>query len=143
MINWTNLTEQVTPNFTVKDCLWLAHWGRLANENDGLDYDIQSSIVATCMLAEKIRTILNCPMIVTSLYRPPSYSPLVGGTAQDVHTKGIAIDFTTLPRMEIEDAKDIIRPFLTPLNIRMEANTTDWIHLDSAPVGPSGREFNP
>lgn len=141
MIDWTDRKVQITPHFTVHDCLWLNHWNRLANAADGLNDDIIQAILNTLQMAEQIRTLLQCPMIVTSLYRPPAYSPVVGGSAHDVHTKGVAIDFTTFPILSIEDAKNIIRPQMEALDIRMEAGTTDWIHIDRWEVGPSGREF--
>lgn len=141
MIDWTNPACQVTPHFTVKDCLWLPHWNRLANYEDGFDEEMQDVILATCQKNEQIRTLLGVPMTMTSMFRPQKYSPLVGGTEHDVHTKGVASDFTTVPQMSIEDAKSLLRPNLAALGIRMEAGTTDWIHIDTWQVGPSGREF--
>jgi len=141
MIDWKDPKCKVTDHFTVRDCLWLNTWGRLANEDDGLNDEIKCEIIKTCEMAEKIRTSLGVPMIVTSFWRPPAYSKLIGGSETDPHTKGLAIDFTTRPKMLIETAKQIIRSSLYSLSIRMEKGTTDWIHLDRRQVGPSGREF--
>lgn len=144
MIDWTDPGYQVTPHFSVKDCLWLPHWNRLANESDGLNQAIRACLLTTVSWSEQVRASLKMPMQTTSMYRPPAYSalPEVGGTATDVHTKGVAHDFT-VPGMDLEDAKNIIRQILSNLNLRMEKATTDWIHLDSWQVGPSGREFTP
>lgn len=141
MIDWENPSFQVSPHFTVKDCLWLATWGRLANQDDGLDLNMKNRILKTVEMAEDIRKVLGVPMLVTSFFRPKYYSPLVGGTINDVHTKGLAIDFTTEPNLSIEDAKSLLRPKLKELDIRLEKGTTTWIHCDSQTVGPSGREF--
>jgi zinc D-Ala-D-Ala carboxypeptidase len=141
VIDWTDEAVLVTPHFSVKDCLWLAHWGRLADASDGLTDDLFNSLVCTCHFLEQVRALLGCPMIITSMYRPSLYSPIVGGTSSDVHTQGIAADFTTIPWLSINDAKTILRPNLGRLDLRMEANTTDWIHIDNHEIGPSGREF--
>jgi hypothetical protein len=141
MINWTDPDCQVSEHFTVKDCLWLATWGRLATEDDGFDLSMQNTILKTVQMAEDIRAILGVPMSVTSMFRPSGYSPIVGGTAHDVHTRGEAIDFTTEPNLSIEDAKSLLRPKLEELGIRLEKGTTTWCHCDSHAVGPSGREF--
>jgi len=143
MINWTDPKAHVTPNFTVHDCLWLGHWGRLANATDGLTDDLCQKLITTCENAEKIRAILQCPMLISSMYRSPAYSPIVGGSATDVHTQGIAFDFVPDTILSIDAAKELIRPNLDDLNLRMEAGTTNWIHIDSHQVGASGREFIP
>lgn len=143
MIDWSDPSCNVTEHLTVKDCLWLHQCDRLANENDGLTDGIKDELVKTCEMAEKLRTILGVPIIVTSMYRPPAYSKMVGGTETDVHTKGVAIDFTTGKKMFIETAKQVLRPHLASLDIRMEKYTTNWIHVDRRALGPSGREFTP
>ena len=81
-------------------------------------------------------------MRVTSMYRPPSYSPIVGGSATDIHTQAKAIDFVPIG-ISIQDAKQILIPKLHDLNCRLERGTTDWIHADSRLPGPSGRYFTP
>jgi Peptidase M15 len=143
MIKWTDPKCQVTDNFTVHDCLWLGQWGRLANEKDGLSEEICEKLIIACENAEKIRSILSCKMLISSMYRPPQYSPLVGGSSTDVHTQGIAFDFVPNTILSVEAAKELIRPNLDSLNLRMEKGTTTWIHIDSKAPGPSGREFIP
>lgn len=142
-IIWTDPACKVTEHFTVRDCLWLGKWARLANGGDGLTFALKSSLIETCEIAEQIRFAIRCPMTVTSMYRPTSYAPLVGSGPKSPHCFGLAMDFTTEPGMEIEEAKKIIRPLLDELQIRMERGTTTWIHIDRRTPGPSGREFSP
>lgn len=141
-IDWTNPACAVSDHFSVKDCIWLGHLGRLANELDGLDSRLKERLIETCEMAENIRSVLDRPLRVTSMYRPPEYSVSVGGSEHDVHTRGIAIDFYPIG-MEIAEAKKILRPHLASLGIRMERGTDVWIHIDSHEPGPSGREFVP
>lgn len=142
-IIWTDPACKVTEHFTVMDCLWLGKWGRLANGGDGLTFEIKSSIIETCNLGEMIRELLGVPMIVTSLYRPKAYAPLVGSGSRSPHCAGLAMDFTTEPKMTIEKAKSLIRPELDRLDCRMEFGTSTWIHIDRRNPGPSGRYFMP
>ena len=140
-IDWLKPDCKVTDHFEVRDCLWLGKWGRLANGGDGLTFEIKSSLIETCILAEKIREILDCPMIVTSIYRPQSYAHLVGSGPLSAHCFGLAMDF--IPELEIDAAKALIRPHLVAFDCRMEKGTPNWIHIDRRKPGPSGREFNP
>lgn len=142
MIKWDDPNCFVTPHFTVRNCLWLNSWNRMADESDGLNDEIKNNLVATCENAEMIRDLLYCKLRITSMYRPKIYSPIVGGTEHDVHTMGIAFDFIPFS-MSTDVAKDYIRPVLEKFNLRMERDTKNWIHIDSHKVGPSGREFNP
>jgi uncharacterized protein YcbK (DUF882 family) len=71
-----------------------------------------------------------------------AYSPIVGGTSTDVHTKGMAADFH-VNGMTVEAVKEVLAPLLEGLEIRMEQGTPTWIHVDIYPPGPSGRYFKP
>lgn len=141
-IDWTDPNCMVSDHFSVKDCLWLGRLNRLATELDGLTREIKDRLIETCEMAENIRSVLDRPLRVTSMYRPPEYSVSVGGSSHDVHTRGIAIDFFPIS-LDIEEAKTKLRPHLAALGIRMERGTDVWIHIDSHDPGPSGREFVP
>ncbi len=140
VIDWTDEKCLVTPHFSVKDCLWLGQNGRLANTGDGLTDEIIASLIDTCHMGEDIRALLDCPLRVTSMFRPPEYSVKVGGSSHDVHTRGMAMDFVPIG-LHIEIARAIILPRLESFEIRMERGTTNWLHLDHAHPGPSGRYF--
>lgn len=45
------------------------------------------------MFAEQVRSIINCPMIITSGYRCPELNKAIGGSATSQHVKFEAIDF--------------------------------------------------
>lgn len=140
-IDWTDPAAAVTAHFTVKDCLWLGRWNRLANEKDGLTDDIKIELIRNCLKMEEIRTILGCAMNVHSMFRPPEYSVLVGGSMTDVHVKAQAWDYDCLPTLTIEQVRAKLLSKLQLLNIRMEQGTDTWIHNDRRAPGPSGRHF--
>lgn len=132
MLNWEDPNCKVTMHFTVRDCLWLNQWSRLANESDGLTDEHKTNLVTLCNKLEEIRSVLGSPMFVHSMFRPPRYSLLVGGSATDVHTMGIACDFNPVD-FTCDDAKNILLPKLDELNIRLENNGVgaDWVHIDT------------
>ncbi len=136
MIDWTKPGEYVSEHFTVRECLWLPTWHRMATEADGLTDEIKQNIVKLCGILERVRTILGCPLTIHSIYRPPEYSKLVGGTEHDVHTTGQAADMDFGDHMSTDDAKKILLPKLEDLGLRMEDNgpASSWVHLDEHPV---------
>lgn len=143
MVDWNNPASPVSTWFTVRECLFLPHWGRLATEADGVDDAVKNSLFALCQKMDHLREFFKVPIIVHCMYRPPEYSKLVGGTETDVHTKGEAIDFN-VDGILCDDARTLIEPSLEAMVIRMEKNEgAAWIHIDIHGVGPSGRYFNP
>lgn len=142
-INWLDPDFMLTDHFSIGELLWLPKWNRHAQEYDGLTVDVKLELVETAHLAEDVRAILGVPMTITSFFRPKAYASLVGSKPTSPHCLGMAFDFTTIPHMSIEDAKAKLRPNLRAIEARMEKGTTTWIHIDSMPVGPSGREFFP
>lgn len=142
MIDWTNSMNMISQYFSVREALWLPQWGRLATEADGLTDEIKNALIDLSSKMDQIRDLLGYPMHVTSCYRPPSYSVLVGGSATDPHTKGMAMDFTPEPFASCDHVKAILEPQLEKYSLRMERGTINWVHLDMMPVGHA-RYFNP
>lgn len=140
MINWNDETCQVTSHFTVRDCLYLHAWKRLSNiDTEGV---LVQRLIALCQCLEAIRDILQCPMNVHSMFRSEAYNISQNiMPSQDVHSQSLACDFDCLPVYTVEEVKNILRPRLESLGIRMERGTTTWIHIDMRLPGPSGREF--
>lgn len=146
MINWTDPKCNITPNFTVKEALWLPHWNRLANGDDGVTEEVRHNLLSLCNILEELRRdVLVHPIHVHSMFRSEDYNRLILKLElfRDVHTFGKAVDFHTVSTepSDIEAVKTLLRPMLNTYNIRLEGNTTTWIHLDTYRVGPSGREF--
>ena len=143
MSDWMSPTDQVTLHFSVNDCLMLHKWNRLATEKDGADLD---KLTTLCEKLEEVRTLLNCPMNVHSMFRSTAYNLAQGilpPTGLDVHALNLACDFDCGSNLTIQEVKDILEPQLDSLGIRMERGTTTWVHVDLHDVGPSGRYFTP
>lgn len=135
MIDWTDAASQVSTHFTVRECLWLPTWSRLANESDGLNEDIQTQLAALCAKMDQIRDLLGSPMNVHCMYRPPAYNLVIGAPENDVHSLGQAIDFDCNPSISCDQVRANLCTQLDNFDIRMERGTTTWIHLDIHPVG--------
>lgn len=143
MIDWTNPNCEVTEHFTVKDCLFLHSWNRLATEQDGVEFD---KLIILCNKLEEVRSILGCPMNIHCIFRSRQYNieqKILLPTGNDVHAQNLAVDFDCGHILSIQQVKDILEPKLKDLGIRMEKGTTTWIHLDLREPGPSGRYFTP
>lgn len=121
-IDWTNSNDQVSDNFCVQELLWLTQWGRLANpEQDNLTDIIKNNLLTLTTKIEVIRAFFEKPIHVNSTYRPNAYSRLVGGFAGDVHTMGMAMDFT-IESITCDEAKYLMLPMLEQWNVRLEDN---------------------
>lgn len=143
MIDWTDPKDKVSKHFTVKDCLWLAKWNRLAGFDDGLTEELKLVIMSTIAMLECVRGTVDKPVLVHSLFRPKDYAPIVGSKPTSPHCKGAAVDFH-VDGLSIEAAKDLIRPRLEDFGACMERGTKTWIHLDIMPPRKNGgREFFP
>lgn len=137
MPDWTNLLDQVSTYFKVREALFLPSWGRMATASDGLNDEIEANLQALCTKLDVIRDFLACPMNVHCMYRPGPYSVQVGGTATDVHTKGMAVDFDCNSDMTCDQVKELLLPMLEQWGVRMENNGAGagWVHIDIHPVG--------
>jgi len=141
-IDWTDGSCQVTPHFTVNDCLMLHNWNRLATEADGADFD---KLEALCQKLEQIRTLVGQPFNIHCMFRSKEYNleqNILPPTGADVHSMSIAADLDCNPNLTIQEVKDILVPQLEDLGIRLEFGTTSWVHIDLHAPGPSGRYFH-
>ena len=93
--------------------------------------DIVTNLKATAINLENIRSLLSCPMIVTSGYRSKRVNELVGGAINSAHMQGYAADFiaptygTPLEICQIIAANDILFDQL------IEEGT--WVHISFDP----------
>jgi hypothetical protein len=147
VIDWYNPKSRVSEYFTVKECLWLPHWGRMAMDIDGLEDEVKGNLIRLCQKMDHVRDFFSSPIIVHCMYRPPVYSELVGGTKTDVHTKGMAADIHILGfegPSGCEQVKQLLIPSLEALEMRLENNPgSSYLHLDIHPPGITGRYFLP
>ncbi len=164
-IDWTNQSAKISKFFTVKEAIWLKEWGRLATEEDGLDITVKTTLVRFFRTkVDPVRAILGKAMFSKSCFRPDLYNKQIGGAPLSCHrvieqeVNGVkkinaALDFwcdadgdSDKDGEDCDQIKDILRPQLSRLGIRMEKNGKGarWVHIDDKDVPPNGtREFLP
>jgi Peptidase M15 len=143
ILDWSNPDSMVSKYFSVQNCLFLPTWGRMATEADGLNDEVKNNLINLCTKMDEIKEFLGCGLNIHCIYRPPAYSPLVGGTATDVHTQGLAIDFDCNKYFSTDQVKEKFNKpngddsILEKFGIRMEDNgpSAGWIHIDIHAVG--------
>lgn len=142
-IDWTDPKSHVSKHFTVKECIWLPQWNRLANASDGLDDTVKGNLIKLCTTMDKVRELIDRPFNVHCMYRPEAYNKLVGGAVKSAHKFGRGIDFH-ISRCSCDDGRAILEKHLEKFGLRMEKNPgSNWIHLDDMEVLPGkNRYFN-
>lgn len=144
MIDWTNPKQHITEFFTVKDAIYLAHWGILANRiEDKLTPEIQDNLIKVFTILGKIQKIVNCKVIVHSAFRPLPYNNFIGGSKGSMHLTGQAIDFH-VDKRSCDRVRGLLLPLLDPWEIRCEdLPNAPWIHIDTKSVASNHRFFKP
>lgn len=126
--------------FTLTECLFLPSWGRVANEADGLTDEILANLKILCRKMDKVRLLVEVPIVVHCAYRPPEYNKQVGGAPNSWHMKGMAMDFHA-SYWDCDYVRSKLRPHLEELEMRMEnLPGSSWIHMD---IGTGTRYFKP
>lgn len=141
-INWNDLNARISPNFSVHEALWLPSWGRHATPEERMGFE--GNMVALAHKMEAVRDLFAAPIKVHCWLRPTAYNKEVGGARSSAHLVGRAVDFH-VDGFEGAGgclrARGIILPHLEALGLRMENHEGGWVHIDSAPVGPSGNRY--
>ena len=143
VINWSDSNCKVSEHFTVRECLWLPQWNRMATEADGLTNDVKANLFRLCNKMDVVREQLGASVTVHCCFRPTEYNKLVGGAAHSSHMTGEAIDFD-VQHLNCDDARNLILKLhlLDTLEMRMEdLPHSSWVHLDIGKVGASGHRF--
>ena len=136
--------EKISNHFTNKEALWLPQWNRMANEQDGLNDDVLSSLKDLFSKMDLVREYFNAPIMVHVTYRPEEYNKLVKGAKNSAHKFGMACDFH-VSKMACKDAiqKMLDDKKLEEWGMRCENNGDNptWIHLDIRDVPPGGNRY--
>lgn len=112
--------------FYWREALLLSRFGMFASPPDAL---IESNIRTTALRMDMIRELFDCPILITSWYRPEKYNSQIGGAKASSHIQGLACDFMVKGMTSIK-AREILKPHLQKFNIRMEAINTPHVHID-------------
>lgn len=122
------------------EVLYLPQWLLYSHPHE--DQHI-ADLITGCQALEKIRTLLgNKPIRITCGYRPLKYNEFIDGAIESAHIVGQAIDWQHSEK-SADECRDLLKPHLESLGIRMENHKGNWVHIDIRKPGPGGRYFRP
>lgn len=146
MIDWEDKNANVAFHFKVHETLWLPSWRIYHIPSD----EEKQEIVKTADVMEKIRVLVNAPVIVHVWIRPTSvnnpdsshngdnYNLAIGSkSTRSAHIFGRACDFHISGKLGpsgCAESRELIIPHLEEWNIRMEDINGGWIHIDTNDV---------
>lgn len=140
-IDWTDPNDKVSKYFTVKECIWLPKWLRLADDKE-LTEEVKANLIKLCYIMDDIRDFIGKPLRSHVAFRPEEYNKLVGGAKNSMHKFGRAMDFS-VSGMLCDDVRKLLEPKLIDFNIRMEnLPMSNWVHIDTGQPNPN-RYFIP
>lgn len=159
MIDWTNEYLQISKYFTVREAIFLPTWGRLANQLDGLNDDVNEALLFMFAKLDIVRDFIGAPIRVHVAYRPAAYNQVVRGAPDSSHIARIediageraliaAVDWSadvgeTTVGENCDTLRSALAPKLEEFGLRMEDQPlgSGWIHLDSHPVLPGHERY--
>ena len=117
---------KIAEHFTIKELVDTSY-ADLQAENIYYALDRFNDLTRLAQFCERVRSILNVPMNITSGVRCPKLNKKVGGTDNSDHIKLLAVDFVP-SKIKLKTAFDKIRRSnLDYKQLILEKNT--WIHI--------------
>lgn len=83
---------ELSEHFKLSEFLVTDH-KELEEENYNKALEIKDKLLKLAEFAESVRSVLGCPMVITSGFRCEKLNKAVGGSPTSVHQYGEAIDF--------------------------------------------------
>lgn len=135
-------TDKISKYFIWKEATHLNQWGRIASDQE-LTEDIKRNLVGIFFTLDKVRELVNKPIIVLCAFRPEEYNKLVKGAPNSAHKYGMAVDID-VQGLTGDELRALILPKLDEWQLRMEdLPGSSWVHLDTRPPGAGPRFFKP
>lgn len=153
-IDWANPKSRISKYFTVHEATYLPSWRIYHSPSE----EEKEEIVKLAKIMDTIRERIGKSCIVHVWIRPKKvncpgherdgqdYNLFIGSkSTKSGHIFGQAIDFhfaTYAGPEGCAEVREIIKPWLEELDIRMEDIEGGWVHIDTKPVGKN-RFFKP
>ena len=133
----------MTPNFTLAELTRSATGARLKIDNTPRA-EHQEKLLMTAELLERVRTLLGCPVIVTSGYRCMQLNIAVGGVTSSDHARGQAADIVAPGFGTPYEIAKKLAPLVSQLGIGQlileSIHGKSWVHISTRMASkPSNR----
>lgn len=133
----------MTPHFTLKELTASATGARLKIDNTPSPEHLDK-LTLTAELLERVRTLLGCPVIVTSGYRCMQLNIAVGGVTSSDHARGQAADIVAPGYGTPYEIAKRLAPLVSTLGIGQlileSVNKKQWVHISTRMASkPSNR----
>lgn len=129
------MTRQITPDFALAEFTYSQYAERHNINNTPSDYELANIINITAPRTQKIRDVLNKPMIITSGYRCFLLNRAVGGVDNSDHMSGLAIDFIAPKFGTPKEVAQYLQTIVLPLGINQLIYEGTWVHVGFAGAG--------
>ena len=129
------MTKQITRDFSLAEFTHSQYAERHNINNTPSDYELANIINITAPKAQKIRDLLNKPMLITSGYRCYSLNRAVGGSLTSDHLGGLAIDFIAPQFGTPKEVAKFLQKYVQDLGINQLIHEGTWVHVGFAGVG--------
>lgn len=83
----------LSPHFTLDELTFSQTASREALDNTP-SADVLANLKRLTQTLEQVRSLVDCPVLVSSGYRSPALNRRVGGAPDSAHTRGLAADLT-------------------------------------------------
>ncbi|MGL4677694.1 MAG: D-Ala-D-Ala carboxypeptidase family metallohydrolase [Brevinema sp.] len=113
---------------------------KLGINNDPNEKQLQNLQQLSRLILEPIRLFLNRSVTINSGYRAPALNKEVGGTANSVHTMGLAADLA-LSKEEQQRLMQWLQRNTIPFDQAISYPTRGFIHLSLSPQNTPRRQL--
>lgn len=125
---------KLTEHFTLEELTHSAKAQAKGIDNTAPEEFLPRLVLVAEML-ERIRSTLNCPVIVTSGYRCPELNRAVGGVTSSDHTQGHAADFVAPGFGSPTEVARLLAPLVSVLSIGQlileGVAGKQWVHVST------------
>jgi len=138
----------LSPHFTLAELTRSDKAAQLGIDNTPPP-ELMPRLVLLAELLERIRSTLNCPVIVTSGYRCEQLNTAIGGVTSSDHSRGHAADIVAPGFGPPTEVARLLAPLVSTLGIgqlilegfhRPGGRRSEWVHVSTrAPERPINR----
>jgi zinc D-Ala-D-Ala carboxypeptidase len=97
--------------------------------NNDLPPEVIDTIKRVAVKLEKVRALLDCPLIVNSWYRSPELNSAVGGVKSSDHLTGCAVDFIAPVYGTPTQVAMTLRDHALLLGFKQLILEHSWVHI--------------